>query len=304
MKFLLPTCALFLALVEASAPQAAVPYFSRVREVAVSAPERQNYVVLDEQVWKFARPDLGDLRLYADGREHAYALAVQKPSATQADRAAKVQKAIWTELSAQQPRIEQASRTTVITWEADENVPVERIAFTVDAAEVNFRRAIEISTFSREEKRELPLANGAISRVQMRRGNRKVDSEELAIELSARASNYKVTIHNGDDPPLRISKVRPLAMERRVYFDPKGATAFRLYYGDSKLRTASYDYAKFFQPDAAAARAQLGPETRNAAYIGRPDERPWSDRHPWVLWAALLVAVAGLGSIALRGLKS
>jgi len=47
-----------------------------------------------------------------------------------------------------------------------------------------------------------------------------------------------------------------------------------------------------------------GPEKSNAAYEPRPDERPLTERHPALLWAAALVAViALLGGIVLRSVK-
>ena len=45
-------------------------------------------------------------------------------------------------------------------------------------------------------------------------------------------------------------------------------------------------------------------EVTNSAYTGRPDDRPWSERHPAVLWAAILAAVALLGGIAVRSIKT
>jgi hypothetical protein len=42
----------------------------------------------------------------------------------------------------------------------------------------------------------------------------------------------------------------------------------------------------------------------NAAYTGRPDDRPWSERHKAVLWAAMLLAVVVLAVLAVRGFKS
>ena len=59
---------------------------------------------------------------------------------------------------------------------------------------------------------------------------------------------------NGDNPPLAISGVQLLSVERRVYFDPQGKSLLRLYYGDSKLESPVYDYAKFFKADPTAAK--------------------------------------------------
>ena len=48
----------------AAAPEADLHYFSTVRDVRISQPARQNYLILDPEIWQHARPDLADLRLY------------------------------------------------------------------------------------------------------------------------------------------------------------------------------------------------------------------------------------------------
>ena len=58
------------------------------------------------------------------------------------------------------------------------------------------------------------------------------------------------------------------------------------------------------EKDAKAALAQLGPEQTNTAYTGRPDDRPWSERHKALLWLAMVLAVVVLAVLAVRGFKS
>jgi hypothetical protein len=58
-------------------PEAAIPYFSNVRDVQVSQPDRQNYLVVDEEIWAHARPDLADLRLYDGDVQVQFALSEQ-----------------------------------------------------------------------------------------------------------------------------------------------------------------------------------------------------------------------------------
>jgi hypothetical protein len=132
-----------------------------------------------------------------------------------------------------------------------------------------------------------------------------VTSEELAVNIVEKPEDrFKVTVQNADNPPLNITSVQPLSIERRVYFDPAARTAVKLYYGDSKLAAPVYDYTKFFQADPAAAQTELGPGMHNAAYTGRPDDRPWSERHKALLWIAMVLAVVVLAVLALRGFKS
>ena len=149
------------------------------------------------------------------------------------------------------------------------------------------------------------MAGGSISRLRMNRGGTEAVAEDLTIGVSSDyTSRLTVTIDNGDDPPLAIDKVQPQSVERRLYFEPQEKTSLKLYYGDDKLTAPVYDYAKLFREDTNAAQAQLGAEGPNTAYMNRPDERPWSERHKAALWAAMLLAVAVLGSLAFRGLKA
>jgi len=208
------------------------------------------------------------------------------------------QKAQWTPLDVSL-KIEQAGKRTVLTWDALADVPVDRVALLVDPADVNFRRDVQVLA------RNNMVGRGEIHRIRMKRDGRAVESEELALSLGGiHAPRYKLTVENGDDPPLRIVGVQVFSMERRVYFDPRGNSTLRLYYGDDHLAAPLYDYAKLFQEPEDALRAELGPGAHNSAYTGRPDERPWTDKHPAVLWTAMILAVAGLAAVALRGLKS
>jgi len=208
-------------------------------------------------------------------------------------------KAVWTGVgSCSAPS--QIARTTVLTCNSPLRVPVDRVRFEVDPKQVNFRRAVVLSDASDHH-----YGTGGITRVRMNRGGTTVLSEELDVPIGARSSGQlKITVDNGDNPPLTISGVQLLSVERRVYFDPQGKSLLRLYYGDNKLDSPVYDYARFFKADPAAAKAGLGPGNHNQAYSGRPDDRPWSERHTAVLWLAMLLAVAVLAALAIRGLKA
>jgi hypothetical protein len=208
-------------------------------------------------------------------------------------------KAVWTSVgSCSSPS--QVARTTVISCNAPLHVPVDRIRFQVDPKQVNFRRAVALDASNHGYG-----GGGEITRVRMNRGGTAVVSEELDVPIVRdRSGQLKITVDNGDNPPLAISGVQLLSVERRVYFDPQGKSLFRLYYGDSKLDSPVYDYARFFKADQAAAKAELEPGSHNSAYSGRPDDRPWSERHKAVMWLAMILAVTVLAGLAVRGLKA
>ena len=180
-------------------------------------------------------------------------------------------------------------------------MPLERILFRVAPRQINFRRNVSIT-----DEHGGQVASGEITRIRMNRGGTMVMSEELAVKVipGQDSDRLTVTIDNGDDPALTFDSVQPQSIERRLYFEPQRGTVLNLYYGDQKLAAPVYDYAKFFKADPGAVLARLGTGTLNPAYTGRPDERPWSERHRSLLWAAMLVAVAVLSGLAIRGLKT
>src|SRR5579871_7025908 len=71
---------LALLLAGADPQQAAIPYFTNVRDVSIAAPGQQNYFVVDPEIWTHARPDLGDLRLFDDASPVQYAISEQRAS--------------------------------------------------------------------------------------------------------------------------------------------------------------------------------------------------------------------------------
>ena len=194
----------------------------------------------------------------------------------------------------------QEQRRTVIDCESPVKVPLDRLRFEVNPSQVNFRRTVTITNSTGGYE-----GRGEITRVRLNRGSTSVVSEELEVPLTGQASGrITVTVDNGDNPPLAISSAQLLSTERRVYFDPLPKTSLKLYYGDEKLEPPLYDYARFFHADPAAVKSELGPASHNEAYRGRPDERPWSERHNTILWLAMLAAVVVLAALAIRGLKT
>jgi hypothetical protein len=376
MNYYVSMFAIFMALA-APAAEPEIPFFTNLREVRIATPDRQNYFVVDEEIWQHANPDLSDLRLHDGSAQIGYAISEQRPGVSSQESEARIlnlgsvggstefdldvgdiseydrirlkldaqdfvatafvsgsnsladrqgtqlastslydftrealgsnsvlklpptsfrylhvriapgtnvqakdvkaaavynlreQKAGWTKFgSCGTPQ--QLKRSSVIDCEIPVHVPLNRIEFQIASQQVNFRRMASVEIANGQQ-----VAAGEVTRVRITRGGTSVTSEELAINISGRPEGrFRVTVDNADNPPLNITSVQPLSVERRVYFDPGGRTNAKLYYGDPKLSGPVYDYAKFFKADPAAAEAALGPGMHNAAYTGRPDDRP------------------------------
>jgi hypothetical protein len=224
-----------------------------------------------------------------------------KPSDVQSGTAGieRSQEAVWRDLRSE-PTQTQEGRDTVLTFAVPENVPVERVMLAIDPAQGNFLREIEMQSYKGSR-----AGVGEITRIHIQRNGGKIDFDRTWLSLSATSpGELRAVIHNGDDAPLRITRARLQQYERRIYFDCDAGASLGLYYGDQKLNAPVYDYAKLFQSEVSAGQLQLGAEEANGGYTGRPDDRPWSERHPAVLWAAILAAVAILGGMAVRSIKS
>ena len=191
-------------------------------------------------------------------------------------------------------------KATVLTFSIPGNIPVERLVFTIDPAQENFRRPVEI-----QSDKGSVFGSGEITRIHMLRNGQKINVEQTSLDIEGIGpAALKIKIQNGDDAPLEISDARLQQYERRIYFDSPSGSEAHFYYGDEKLGAPIFDYAKLFEKNANADQVLLRPEQANSAYTGRPDDRPWSERHPAVLWVAIIAAVAILGTIALRSMKT
>jgi hypothetical protein len=177
----------------------------------------------------------------------------------------------WTPVSPTLP-IEQAGRTTVVTWSANAGVPVSRVVLSVDPSQTNFWRDIEVLTPNGGT-----VTNTSVHRVHMARDGNVAESDSLAIDLPYEAwGGFQIVIENGDEPPLKISAAKGYFYERRMYFDPHGSTSISLYSGNARLGTPSYEYSRLFHADENAAVATLGLDVQNSNYRGRlvPQQPP------------------------------
>ena len=215
-----------------------------------------------------------------------------------------------------------AGRESRATFHVPARVPVERVSFVLPADFTgNFSRDIRITATTDppakgETEEDLRARypeqlSGAILRVHATEAGREIRTEQLSIPalLGAnlqRGATVQVAIENGDDQPLPIAAVRLGMRQRKICFDASAATAgaLNLYYGDARLEAPVYDYARLFTASGAAALAELGPEQLNPNYQPAADTRSFTDRHPEVLWIALIIAICVLGAVAVRASKN
>lgn len=218
---------------------------------------------------------------------------------------------------AESSQVSQKGHESTLQFTVPANVPVDRIEFVPDAGPANFSRGVTVKA---EPVQAAPLTTdsappepvmtgGNLLRVHGIHDGHRIDEERLAIDTPRNdaswakfgtASRWTITIDNGDDPPLPIQAIRLQMIQRQLCFDAAAAAAYTLFFGYPALQAPRYDYATLFTPDSNAAQSTLGPEEKNSQYQPRPDQRPFTEKHPGLLWTGLVLVVLVLGIVALR----
>jgi len=207
-------------------------------------------------------------------------------------------------------------RNSVIEFTVPAHTPVDRIVFVPGQKPANFSRDVEISVapvarapVNDESEPPQPASYaGNILRVHSIEDGVRIDEEHLTVDApqaeSDGAAKWTITIENRDDAPIQLTQVRLEMLERRLCFDATAGAAYTLYYGDAALAAPQYDYASLFAFEQNAVVAGLGAESANPAWQARPDQRPFTERHPILLWMALVVVIAVLGVVAFSSFKA
>ncbi len=208
--------------------------------------------------------------------------------------------------------IEERGRESVAEFVLPAHVPVERVSFVLKPGDkTNFSRPVRL--LARADKatgREDPASEeirGEISRVRMTQSGAVIRESSLGIPALLgsnlqSAARVEVSVENGDDRPLAIQAVRLEMRQRKLCFSAP-ATRMALYSGAKGMPAPVYDFSRIFQPAQTAAPARLGPEMVNPAYLPPEDRKPFSERHPGLLWMALVGVLLSLGGFARRSAK-
>jgi hypothetical protein len=230
--------------------------------------------------------------------------------------------------------VETAGRESLAAFEIPPRVPVERIEFVLSPAfKGNFSRDVRVTATAQplakgaannassaaegdvdnDDRAPLPeTVTGNILRVHANEAGREIRTEDLDFPaiLGAnlqRPAKVNVVIENGDDQPLPIKQVRLEMRQRELCFDVGGVrdAGLGFYYGDPALAAPVYDYERLFVAADKPLVATLGPEQMNPQFTPRPQPPlSFTERHPQVLWIALIAAICALGAVALRASKN
>lgn len=194
------------------------------------------------------------------------------------------------------PQVTQDAKTqsTLLVFDLGvQGLPHDRVR--LETGDGWFHRAVDVET-SADAMDWSYVASGVISRLP--------DEETTTLNFHEQHDRYlRLRIFNRDDKPIDVRRADLQALERWVLFSPSAAGPYWLYYGDPKAKQPSYDlpFVLARLTPETTQPVTAGAEVRNPAYRPPPEPvKPWSERHPEVLYVTLAVAVLGLGYVTVR----
>lgn len=176
-------------------------------------------------------------------------------------------------------------------------------------------RRIEVETESSAFMRDALLESSAdgkawrfLASARLHRLNLAgVSESKLSIEFpEIRAPHLRLTIRNGDAPPLKISGLKAEGSSYCAEFIAKAddVKGLRLYYGGAGVKSPNYDapelIAKLKSPQAVQLR--LGEAMENPLYTGvRGDAKPFDSRA--ALIAAIILVAILMGALLIWNMR-
>jgi hypothetical protein len=167
-------------------------------------------------------------------------------------------------------------------------MPVDRLRLT--ASTPRYDRSVEVEERDLGEQRWTPVESGRVFRYYGRTSS--------ALVVGVRARRLRITVSNGDDPPLRGLHVEALARPERILVEGGHPAPLVLLYGGRPRTSPDYDYARL-PTDVLGLdrlrRGSLGPERLVHVFQAAPDTRSFVKKHPAIVDASLALAAAVLG---------
>lgn len=208
-------------------------------------------------------------------------------------------------------QITERDHQSITTFTLPPRIPVERVSFDLAPNfKRNFSRDVRIiGRPTNSGSAESETLTGTILRVHLTQPGREIHEQQLSVPATLGSNmqapaTVQISVENGDDAPLPITAVRLESRQRKLCFDAPSSASLTLFYGDAALPAPRYEYARLFSTSAIFHAAKLGNEQLNQNYRARPDARPFTERHPNLLWICLVGVIAILGLVAFRSSKT
>jgi hypothetical protein len=165
----------------------------------------------------------------------------------------------------------------------------------VDVDRTDFHRAVELES-SDDAKTWRLVTQGTVFQV--------ANEQSLALSYPERHNRYlRLRIFNGDNRPVPVVRVYVETLKRVMKFMPPSAGDVQLYYGSPDASPPVYDFAAILSRQAPLPETTplVGEWKVNPDYRSPTEPvKPWSERHPALLYGVLGIAVVGMGLVTVR----
>ncbi len=225
----------------------------------------------------------------------------------------------FTTVAVAKPPREQ-KQATVYEFSVPANMPLEQLRFHSRDPHAVFSRMARLeryasgaapvreqtTTRSRDRASEVPIQSDVVVLSQQKRLSSSAEDSAHTVGVAQMravpsATTVRLTVENGDDTPLALDAVALEIREWQLCFLPGAQQTFLLRYGNPALASPQYDLSPIEAAEPDAAAGSLGPEWALAA--APASTVPFTERHPVLLWIALLAVVSTLGLVALRSAR-
>jgi hypothetical protein len=201
---------------------------------------------------------------------------------------------------------QQKPHETIYEFSVPANVPLDRLSFASDDPNAVFSRTADLerykSSASDAATKAIPAQSEGVTLARSPKAERGPNTIDLGLGAATYPSVVRLTVQNGDDAPVALDAVTLQMRERRLCFLPKPDSSYTLRYGDPSLGPPRYDLTPIEAAGANASVSTLGPERALTPEIA--EVRPFTERHPVMLWVALILVVGTLGVVALRSART
>ncbi len=164
-----------------------------------------------------------------------------------------------------------------------------------------FDRSVAIEAAFSAPRSGEAIAYTWVARAQL---TRTKPSERAALRQDLSAARFiRMSIENGDDRPLAITRVHLWREQRGIIFNADPGEKYELWYGRKDAPEPVYDLAKLpltvppdQLPQATLARARALP-------LAPPPPPPWSETHRALFWVILIGVISLLLLVILKAMR-
>jgi Protein of unknown function (DUF3999) len=201
---------------------------------------------------------------------------------------------------------QQKPHETIYEFAVPANVPLDRLSFASDDPNAVFSRTADLERYKSSAPdtatKAMPAQTQGVTLARSPKAERGPNTIDLGLGAASYPSVVRMTMQNGDDAPVALHAVTLQMRERRLCFLPKSDTSYTVRFGDPSLGPPQYDLTPIEAAGANASVGTLGPERALTPQIA--EVRPFTERHPVMLWMALILVVGTLGVVALRSART